>query len=61
MRISMIFMVCFTDNASTCSLDRDRRVMPSARSTVAVVASQRRGDYRHGGERAVKVSQLSYA
>ena len=61
MDISIIFMVCFADNPSTCSLDRDSREMPSARSTVAVVASRRRGDCRHGGERSIRVSHPSYA
>ena len=61
MDISIIFMVCFTDDASTCSLNRDNRVMPSARSTVTVVASRRRGDCRHDGERSIRVSHPWYA
>ena len=61
MGISIIFMACFADNASTCSLNRDSRAMPSTRSTVAVVASRRRGECRHGGERSIRVSHPSYA
>ena len=61
MDISIIIMVCFADNASTCSLNRDSRVMRSARSTVAVVASRRRGGCRHGRERSIRVSHRSHA
>ena len=61
MQISIILMLCFADNASTCSQSRDGRVMPSARNIVSVVASRRRGDCRHGGERSIRVSHPSYA
>ena len=60
MQIGIIFMVFLADDASTCSLKGDSRAMPSARSTVTVVASRRRGDCRHGGERSIRVSRRSY-
>ena len=61
MGIGINFMACFADDASTWSLNRESWVMPSARSTVTVVASRRRGDCRHGGERSIRVSHPSYA
>ena len=61
MQIGIIFMVFLADDASTRLLNGDSRAMPSARSTVTVVASRRRGDCRHGGERSIRVSHPSYA
>ena len=43
MQISIIFMVFWADDPSTCSFDCDSRAMPSAKSTVTIVEPQRRG------------------
>ena len=51
---SIVFIERLAHTAFIYSLARDGRTTPLARSTVAVVESQRRDNHRHGGRRSLK-------